>query len=138
MEFEERTAEVVRARFRDGVDDRAGVTAELCAERIREYLKLADGFDAEHVPGRAAGLIELVVQHGAVNREQIGRVARSVDTQLGAKTGAGAAAPVVGELHARRQVRQLDEAASVERQSGDLLLADQRTGRRRPHIYGRG
>ena len=137
MELEQRSAEAVGAGFRDRVDHRAGVTAELRAERVGQHLELADRLDAKDVAGGAARLVELIVQHGAVDREQVGGVTRAVDAQLGAEPGTGAAAAVVGELHTRCQIGELNEASAVERQPRDLLLADQRAGRCRPHVDGR-
>ena len=82
MELEERSVKRVRAGLGRGVHDRSGMPAVLRAERVRQHLELADGLHAEHVPRCAAGLVELIVHHRAVEREQVLRIARTIHADL--------------------------------------------------------
>src|SRR5204863_5761330 len=75
---------------------------------------------------------------GAVEGEEVGGVARSVDAQLRSEPGAGALPAGLRQLHAGRQRGELDVAAAVERQPFDLLGGNQAAGRRALQIDRRG
>jgi hypothetical protein len=66
VELEHRPVQPVGAGLGRGVDDAAGVMAELRAEAVGQHLELTHRFHAEHVPRGAARLAELIVQVGAV------------------------------------------------------------------------
>jgi hypothetical protein len=83
---------------------------------LGQDLELAYRLDPENIAGGAPSLVELVVQHRPVKREEVARVTRPVNTQLHAEAGAVAPSTGIGELYAGRERRQLDVAASVQRE----------------------
>ena len=66
VELEERAVRRVGPGLGRGIDDAAGMVAEFRAEAVGQHLEFANGLDAEHVAGRAAGLAVFVVEVRAV------------------------------------------------------------------------
>ena len=129
VELPRRPVQLVASRFRDDVDDGAGVAAELGGVRVRLDLEFLDGVwrRTQHEPG-----VERVVVGRAVEQEAVGLVAHAVDAVARRGRAESARRRVAGLTaetcrwrdHARNECAELREVPAVERQLDHFLLVD--------------
>ena len=121
-EFEYRAVDLVSAGLGDDVDIRSGGRSELSRSDVRLDLEFLNGIDRGLQP---VGLEEALVVVHAVQRVVVGLAAQPADRHGGAgclecrqRSGAGHGA--------RRQDRELREAAAVQGQLYHLFVVDRR------------